>query len=334
MIVKTFELQKLKATKEKKILFYGENDGYKSQIIKEYFIAKFDKNVYRYEENDVLNNYEDFILNLLNKSFFEEEKLIIISRATDKILKLVEEIINKNIKDITLLINSGSLDKKSKIRSFFEKNKNTICVPFYRDETKTLNYLAYNFFKNKKISISQEMINFIVERSRGDRENLNNELSKLENFSKNKKKITTDDILKISNLAENYNVSELVDNCLSKNLKKTINILNENNYSTDDCILILRTMLAKAKRLLKLKKHMENSKNIDETISNFKPPIFWKEKDIVKQQISNWTIEDARELIYQINDMEYLIKKNNLNSLNIVSDFLLNKSNKLNSYSL
>ena len=93
-------------------------------------------------------------------------------------------------------------------------------------------------------------------------------------------------------------------------------------------------MLAKAKRLLKLKKHMENSKNIDETISNFKPPIFWKEKDIVKQQISNWTIEDARELIYQINDMEYLIKKNNLNSLNIVSDFLLNKSNKLNSYSL
>ena len=334
MIIKTFELQKLKVTEVKNFLFYGENDGYKYQVINENFITKFDKRVYRYEENDVLNNYEYFILNLLNKSFFEDDKLIIISRASDKILKLVEEIINKNIQDITLVINSGSLSKKSKIRSLFEKNKNTICIPFYADETKTLNSLAYNFCKNKKISVSQEMINLIVERSRGDRENLNNELTKLENFSKSDKKITIEHILKISNLAENYSVYELVNNCLSKNLEKTINILNENNYSSDDCILILRTMLTNAKRLLKLKKNLENSNNIEEAISSFKPPIFWKEKDIVKKQVNNWTINDTQELIYQINEIEYLIKKNNLNSLNIVSDFILSKSDKFNNYSL
>ena len=324
MIIKTFELQELKKTKAKNFLFYGENDGYKYQVINENFITKFDKRVYRYEENDVLNNYEYFILNLLNKSFFEDDKLIIISRASDKILKLVEEIINKNIQDITLVINSGSLSKKSKIRSLFEKNKNTICIPFYADETKTLNSLAYNFCKNKKISVSQEMINLIVERSRGDRENLNNELTKLENFSKSDKKITIEHILKISNLAENYSVYELVNNCLSKNLEKTINILNENNYSSDDCILILRTMLIKAKRLLKLKKELEKSKNIDQIISSFRPLIFWKEKEIVKRQIESRSTKEVKSIIYKINDLEILIKKNSNGSINLVSDFVIN----------
>jgi DNA polymerase-3 subunit delta len=334
MIIKTFELQKLKATTAKNFLFYGENEGYINQIINEYFLVKFKKNVNKYDENEVLTNYDSFVSNLLNKSFFEENKLIIISRCSEKIIKLVEEIVNKNIQDITLIINSGPLDKKSKIRNFFEKHKDTICIAFYADETKTLNLLAYNFFKSKKISISQETINLLIERCRGSRKNLNNELIKIENFLKNKDKINNEEILKISNLAEDYTVSELINNCLSKNLKKTINILNENNYSSDDCILILRTMLIKTKRLLKLKKEVENSKNIDQVISSFRPLIFWKEKEIVKQQISNWTIDDTEKLIYQINDIELLIKKNNYNSLNIISDFILNKSIKANNFSL
>jgi len=310
MIIKTFELQKLKATKAKNFLFYGENDGYKNQIINEYFLKKFKKNVNKYDENEVLNNYDSFVSNLLNKSFFEENKLIIISRCSEKIFNLAEEIINKDIQDITLIINSGLLDKKSKIRILFEKNKDTVCIPFYADDTKTLSLLAYNFFKNKKIFVSQETINLLVERCRGSRKSLDTELTKIENFSKNKDKITTEEILKISNLAEDYSVSELVNNCLSKNLKKTINILNENNYSSDDCILILRTMLIKAKRLLKLKKEVEKSKNIDQVISSFSPLIFWKEKEIVKQQILNCSSEEIEKLIYQINEIEIQVKKN------------------------
>jgi len=334
MIIKTFELQKLKATKAKKFLFYGENEGYKDQIINEYFLKKFKNSTNRYDENEVLNNYDSFISNLLNKSFFEENKLIIISRSSEKIINLIEEIITKDIQEITLIINSGPLDKKSKIRILFEKNKDTVCIPFYADDTKTLSILAYNFFKNKKIYISQETINLLVERCRGSRKSLDTELTKIENFSKNKDKITTEEILKISNLAEDYSVSELVNNCLSKNLKKTINILNENNYSSDDCILILRTMLIKAKRLLKLKKEVEKSKNIDHVISSFSPIIFWKEKVIVKQQILNCSSEEMEKLIYQINEIEILVKKNSSNSLNIISDFILNKSIKSNNLSL
>ena len=215
-----------------------------------------------------------------------------------------------------------------------KKNKDTVCIPFYADDTKTLSILAYNFFKNKKIFVSQETINLLVEKCRGKRKSLDTELAKIENYSKNRDKITTEEILKISNLAEDYSVSELVNNCLSKNLKKTINILNENNYSSDDCILILRTMLIKAKRLLKLKKEVEKSKNIDQVISSFSPLIFWKEKEIVKQQILNCSSEEIEKLIYQINEIEILVKKNFSNSLNIISDFILNKSIKSNNLTL
>jgi len=154
MIIKSFELEKLKSTKVKKILFYGENEGYKNQIINNFFIKNFSDNFEKYEENQILNNYEDFFSSLLNKSFFEKDKLIIINRASEKIFKLVEEISSKKIDDVTLIINSGILEKKSKLRKFFEKEINTICVPFYRDENKTLISLAYNFLNDKKISLS------------------------------------------------------------------------------------------------------------------------------------------------------------------------------------
>ena len=334
MIIKNYELNKLRNSNIKLYLLYGENEGHKNEAINEYFILKFEKNIYRYEEDEILKNYDSFVSNLLNKSFFEEEKIIIISRGSDKILKLVEEVVNNKIEDIKLVINCGLLDKKSKIRTFFEKNKNTICIPFYADELKTLKYLANDFFKKKKISISQETVNYLIERSKGDRINLKNELIKIENFSNNKSKISTEELLKLTNLAENYSVSELIDNCLSKNSKKTVNILNENNYSTEDCILIIRTMLMRAKRLLKLQEKLEETKNIEETISAFKPSIFWKDKEIVKEQIKNWNIKDTKKLIYKINEIEILIKKNSSNSLHIISDFILNSSNKFNNYSL
>ena len=334
MIIKNYELNKLRNSNIKLYLLYGENEGHKNEAINEYFILKFEKNIYRYEEDEILKNYNSFVSNLLNKSFFEEEKIIIISRGSEKILKLVEEIVNNKIENVKLVINCGSLDKKSKIRTFFEKNKNTICIPFYADELKTLKYLANDFFKKKKISISQETVNYLIERSKGDRINLKNELIKIENFTSNKSKISTEELLKLTNLAENYSVSELIDNCLSKNSKKTVNILNENNYSTEDCILIIRTMLMRAKRLLKLQENLEETKNIEETILTFKPSIFWKDKEIVKEQIKNWNIKDTKKLIYKINEIEILIKKNSSNSLHIISDFILNSSNKFNNYSL
>ena len=331
MIIKQFELNKLNIEKNKIFLFYGENQGHKNQIIEQIFRKKFKESTHHYEENDVLNNKEIFFNNILSKSFFENEKLIIINRATDKIKDIIEEVIEKNIEDLTIILNSNTLEKKSKIRSFFEKNKNTFCVAFYEDNNQTLSGIVNNFFRLNKVPISQQAINLIVQRVRGDRQNLNNELEKIKSFLKNRSKIETRDLLKLTNLAENYNVSELIDCCLAKNKKKTINILNENNYTLEDCILIIRTFLMKSKRLIKLCKCFDETKNIDEVISSFRPPIFWKEKEIVKQQIKNWSYKDAESLVFQINETELLIKKYSNNSLNILSDFIIDKASPINS---
>ena len=329
MIIKSYEINKINLKKNNVYLLYGENEGFKNKVIDDTF-KKFSKNIYKYDEKEILNNKENFFNKILSKSFFETEKLIIILRSTDKIVNIIEEIIEKNIEDTKIILLANILEKKSKLRMLFEKNKNIVCVPFYADNFQTLNNIANTYFREKKIPISQETINILVARSRGDRLNLNNEIIKIENFTKSKKIINVDDILKLTNLAENYSVNELVDSCLAKNSKKTINILNENNYSTEDCILIIKTFLIKAKRLNKLKSQTKENENIDQLITSFKPPIFWKDKEIIKEQVKNWTLKKVENLIYKINEIELLIKKNSSNSINILFDFIITQSNKTN----
>ena len=329
MIIKAFELEK-KITKNKIYLFYGKNDGHKEEIIKSKFLKEYPENTYKYSEKEIFENLDNFYNTIQSHSFFEKEKLIIISDVTDKIKKEIEEILNKKIDNITIILISNILDKKSKLRSFFEKDKNLICIPFYGDNNLTLTSLTKSFFREKKIPISQEIINLIVDRSNEDRKNLKNELFKIESYIINQKKIKIDDIIKLTNLSENHSITNLVDNCLAKNKKKTSYILNENNYTNEDSIIIIRTFLVKAKRLLKLTAESKKNKNLDTVISSFKPPIFWKEKEIIKSQLKNWTTDTVEKLIYEINQVELLIKKNSQSSLNILSDFIL-RNTKINS---
>ena len=324
MIIKSFEINKINFDQNKLVLFYGKNEGFKNEATNN--LIKDKDEITKYEEKEVLENINDFIESILSKSLFESEKIIIIKRVTDKILKIIDEIDSKNIEDIKIILNADNLEKKSKLRSLFEKNKKYICVPFYPDTEQTLSKLTFNFLKKKNISISQSNINLIVNKCNGDRETLLNELNKIEYFSKNGKKITAENIAKLTNLIENHGISELIDNCLAKNKKKIVNILNENNFNNEDCILITRTFLNKAKKILKLSSEFQNNKNIDLTISSAKPPIFWKDKEITKQQIYKWTPENIKQLIYKLSEIELLIKKNIYNSINLITDFILNEA--------
>jgi DNA polymerase-3 subunit delta len=324
MIIKSYQINQINPTIHNLLLFYGKNEGLKNEIIKN--IIRDKKNINNYDEKEVLENEYNFVENILTKSLFDDEKIIIIKRSTDKILKVIESLNSKKLDDITIIINADNLEKKSKLRSFFEKNKETICIPFYPDTDQTLSKLAYDFLKGRKISISQSSINLIINKCSGDREALYNELNKIDFYTKNGKKITTEDIMKITNLIENHSVSELVDNCLAKNNKKIINILNENNFNNEDCILITRSLLNKSKKILQLVKEFENNKNIELTISSAKPPIFWKDKEITKQQIKKWKPENIKDLIYKLTDIELLIKKNLNNSINFITDFILEQS--------
>jgi len=326
MILKTFEINKINNIKKEIFLFYGENEGFKNQVIKEKFEINFTNEIYRYDEKDLLDNENLFFENILNKSFFETKKLIIVSKASDKILKIINEIVEKGINDITLIISSKILEKKSKLRNYFEKEKDLVCVPFYEDNKMTLSQIASNFFKEKKIALSQENINLLVDRCRGDRENLNNELKKIDIFITGKTGISSEEIIKITNLAHNYSINDLVDNCLSKNSKKTSHIINENVFSSDDCIIILRTMLNKSKRLQRISNNLDKNKSVEVVISQFKPPIFWKEKETVINQIKKRNIENINHLINEINETELLVKKNFDNCLNITKNFLISQT--------
>ena len=324
MILKNYELNKIKSIESKIFLFYGKNEGLKKETIKN--LSLKDEETFVYEENEILENSGIFFEKILTQSLFENKRLLIIKRATEKILKIIEVIKDKNIENTKIIINADALEKRSKLRSFFEKDKKFVCIAFYPDDYRTILQLTNKYLKERNISISQLNINRIIEKCNFDRNVLFIELEKIENLSRTKKKIDDEDISKLINIVENYSVSELIDNCLINNKKKIIYILNENNFSNEDAILILRTFLNKAKKILKLAIEYEKNNNIDLTLSNAKPPIFWKEKEITKQQIQKWKSHSIKKLIFKINEIELNVKKNINNSVYLVSDFLLKQS--------
>ncbi len=322
MIIKSFEINKIDPFKSNLILFYGQNEGLKDENILK-LSSKF-HSIIKYDEREVLENQDNFFESIFSGSLFDDNKFVIINQASDKIVKIIKILIEKKekIKEIAILLNANTLEKKSKLRSIFEKN--LLCVPFYIDNNETLFKFTETFLKQKKINISPLNINFLVNKCNGDRRNLKNELHKIEMFCLNKRNIKDEELQKLVCLSENKNISELIDCCLVKDEKNTINILNDNIFNNDDSILITRTFLNKLKKIHKLILSYERNKNLNETIRNARPPIFWKDKPIVEKQIRTWKPDLIEKLIIDINEIELQIKKNNANSINLISDFILN----------
>jgi len=331
MLIKSSELKSFKIQNTNYYLFYGPNTGLIEETINKIFKPTFPKNIINYDESEILNNIDEFKETVFNKSFFDNEKFIIINRASNKILDTIQELIESKITDLKIIIKAQTLEKNSKLRSYFEKSKSEVITPFYEDNYQSLSLMIHKIFRDKKINISNEIVNLIIERSKGNRININNELEKILNYAKNNNKISLDDVLKLTNLVENYNISELVDQNLSRNSKKTINILNENNLNTEENILILRTFLSKLKRLEKLKIDLEKNKNIEQVLSSARPPIFWKEKEIVKQQLKVKSLSDIKLLIKKVNYLELIIKKNLQASDKILNNFILENLENSNS---
>ena len=323
MILKFYETGKIDTAKSKIILFYGKNE----RQIKDSVDNLVKKNeILNYEQNEIIENYRNFFDKIYTKSLFGESKIIIIKRVTDKILNIIQDIDSLKIEDTIIILIADSLDKRSKLRLKFEKDKNLICTAFYADNRETLMKIASNFFRVNRISISHLSINTIIDKMNDDRSSLLNELEKIKLYTANNKKLDDEKIIKLINLNENHSIAELVDSCLVKNKKKTIRILRDNNYNNDDCILITRIFLSKLKLIIKLSKEYEYNNNLDLTISSAKPPIFWKDKEIIKQQINKWKTENLKTMLYEINKIELLIKKNINNSVNLLTDFIIEKA--------
>jgi DNA polymerase III subunit delta len=330
MIVKHSDLSKNLKANTNFFLLYGSNTGLVDETINNILIPNFGNNIFNYDEGELILNTSDFEESIYNKSFFDDDKLIIINRCTDKILEIVKNLITKKISETTIILKSNVLDKRSKLRDFFEKNKEAICVPFYEDNHQSLMFIAQKFFQEKKIKISSQSINCIIERSNGNRINLKNELGKISNFCQQKVSIEIDEILKLTNLSSNYNLSELVDHCLANNKKQTINMLNENKQSSEDNIILIKTFLYKLKRLQKLQSRIEDKKSLDMVISSFKPSIFWKDKDIIKKQLKTMKLGQIKTMIRIINNLELDVKKHSQISNQITNNFIYESLDQAN----
>ena len=319
MIIKSFEIKKNLKKNVNIYLFYGPNNGLIEDLINEDLKPIFSKNLYSYEETEILSDIDNFKEKIFNKSFFETDKLIIVNRVTDKLLNLIKEISEVEIDDLKIIIKAGNLDKKSKLRNLFEKNYKLIIIPCYEDTLQSLLFVAQKILAKNKIKISTQNINYIVEKSKGNRTNLKNDLEKIIQYSKPNIPIEFDHILKLTTSSTDYDISELTDQCLAKNMKKTLRILNENNSSSEYNILILKSFLYKLKRLKKLKEELNGEKNPDQVVTSYKPPIFWKDKEIVKKQLKIWSLNKINFLIKKVNNLELQTKKDPK-----ISDYLVN----------
>ena len=316
MIIKSYEIKKNKFNliKNNFYLLYGENLGLKKDI-KNYVIGEIKKEYKSLEvislyESEILENENIFFNQIFSNSLFNEKKIIVIYETSDKIFKNITEAYEKYSEDVYLIFFSDLLEKKSKLRNFFEVNKKSICIPCYPDNEKDLRIITQLELKKNNINLSNEIINLLIEKSNLDRNNLRNEIEKIKSFSLNKKTIELNEIKSLINFSGDYKSDLLVNECLCGNIFQYKKILSELYINTINQILLLRILSNKIHRLVKIKEQENESNNLDNLINASKPAIFWKEKPLVKKQLSVWNLKDLKKMIVDINNTELLCKKN------------------------
>ena len=339
MIIKSYEVQKNKSNLSKYnfFLLYGENLGLKKDIRK--FIktgieqGSNNAEILFLYEDEILDDEENYYNLIYTGSLFSNKKIITIYEATDKIIKKISDIYDKYPENVFLIIFSGILEKRSKLRNFFEANKKAICIPCYLDSEKDLEVIAQLELKKNNIMLSQEAINLLIEKSNSDRNNLRNEIGKIHSYSLNKKKLELTDIISLINFYGDYKSDIFINECLCGNITQYKKIISELYVNTVNQILLLRILSNKAQRLLKIKEQKNKSNNLDNLINNTKPSIFWKEKPLVKKQLSLWSLNELKKMISGINNTELLCKKNPQISKAIFFNFFLEICTKANNYS-
>ena len=340
MIIKSYEVSKnLKSfSKCNLFLLYGENVGLKKDIrdiIKKTIKQKNDNlEVLSLYESEILDNDENFYNFVYSGSLFSNKKILIIFEATDKIVKKISNVYDKYATQVFLIIFSGILEKKSKLRIFFEKTKKTICIRCYLDSEKDLEIIAQSEFKKNNILLSREAINLLIEKSNSDRNNLRNEIEKIKSYSLNKKNLQLNEIKSLINFSGDYKSEILINECLCGNISQYKKMISELYINTFNQIFLLRILSNKAQRLLKIKEQENISNNLDSLINDYKPAVFWKEKSLIKKQLSIWNINELKKMISGINTTELLCKKKTHNISKIIFfSFFLEICAKANNYS-
>ena len=337
MLIKSYEILKKDLNFLNSFLIYGENTGLKQDIVKSVIELKEKKDIkykqFKFEEEEIIKNQNDFFNLIFSGSLFDKKKVIFVNRTTDRLFNLISEISKKDIKDILIFFEADQLEKKSKIRNLFEKDKNLVCIACYQDNNFDLIKIINDEIKQTKIKLSTESINLLIERASGDRNNLRNEVNKLKSFALNKQMVSYDQVKELTNMVGNYQNDYIVNICLNGDKKKLNKILRENNFSFEDFLILLKIFSKKIHRLLKIKIFNRLEKNLDQIFNQIRPPIFWKEKEDVKKLVRLWNEKKLNLIIKKINEIELNCKKNHELATNITLDFLATVCDEVNNYS-
>jgi DNA polymerase-3 subunit delta len=298
--------------KGKIILLYGENQDLIKDLNEQVIIKFLDekiisKNIF---EDDIIKNPENIINYYLNGSLFDDNKNIsVIKSCSDKILDTINKIKN-NVNDSFIILNSEILLKNSKLRQFGEYDKLAICIPCYQETKLDIKRFLIQQIQISKLQLSETQIEIIINSSSLKRSKIKEVIEKL-NLYKSSEKITDSVIEEICTDLDLKKNDEIIDILLSKK-ESQINsfISNMSNYEKNfiEIIIILRSFII---RILEIQKNNKNL-SIDERIERYKPPIFWKEKDRIKNILKNWKVNDLEKFLSNLNKIETDFKKGDL----------------------
>jgi len=307
-------------------LFYGENDGVKDDVKLQLKELNKDHEIITFFENEIIKNKNILYENIINESLFNESKIIFIYSTTDKIYKEISEGLKKSSSNLKICIFAETLDKKSKLRTLFEKDKKLAVIPCYEDNDRTLiNYISkdLNGFKG----ITGELINLIITNSNSNRKIIQIELTKIKEFFSSKI-INKGHLSEILNIKNNSNFDKIRDNVLIGKNDKVNGLLSEIDFLPEDSFLYLNSLNYRILRLIEIKRTSKEFGVDEKELDNIKPPIFWKDKPIYLQQLKKWDLKNLVQIANKINETEVLMRKNSHIRNDIVIKDLLIKLSK------
>ncbi len=290
-------------------LFYGENEGLKKEFKEKLITQHKEEEILNLFQDDIIKNKDILINEVINKSLFNEKKIIFINQASDKVLDIIEEIAD-NIKEERIFLFSDVLDKKSKLRNYFEKSKSCGIVACYQDNEMTIRKLIF-----KKLSACQgltnEVVNFIIQNTGLDRNKINNEIDKIMSFFKDKKiDLKTIDLLLNIRSSDDFNV--LKDEALNGNKINTNRLLADTVFEDENNVYYLNLINQRIKKLSEIDNIKKDNSDIESIISNLKPPVFWKDKPQIIMQSKKWDKAKLQEALKKTYNLEIEIKSNSL----------------------
>jgi DNA polymerase-3 subunit delta len=309
MIFKSYILeQNIQPTNNQKIfLFYGENQGLKKEFKKKLRIQNKNQEILNLFQDEIIKNKNILINEVNNKSLFNEKKIIFINQVNDKILDIVDEVI-KNIQDERIFLFSDILEKKSKLRNYFEKSKSCGITACYQDNEITIRKIIMEKLNGYQ-GLTSQVTNLIIQNTGLDRNKVNNEIDKIISCFKDKK-IDPNKIDLLLNIRTSDDFNLLKDQALNGNKINTNRLLADTVFEVENNIYYLSSINQRINKLNEIENMKQENSNIESLISNLKPAVFWKDKPILIEQSKKWNKEKLQTALKKTYNTEIEIKSN------------------------